>query len=84
MVSSDRCCNVDGELVVDDLSSLSHRDTLYLDLNSSSTPNVSHASVDSPCISCNICLNKSHDDMLALSCCHDKNVVFPLLVLLTM
>ena len=44
-----------------------------MDFNTSSTPNVSHACVDSPCISCRNCLTKSHDDMLAMSCCHDKN-----------
>ena len=46
----------------------------HLDFNTSSTLNVSHASVDSPCISCRTFLTKSHDDMLAMSCYHDKNV----------
>ena len=31
------------------------------------------ACVDSPCISCTNCLTKSHDDMLSMSCWHDKN-----------
>ena len=29
--------------------------------------------ITSPCISSKKCLDKSFDDMLALSCCHDKN-----------
>ena len=33
--------------------------------------------VDSPCLSSKNHLHKSHDDMLALSCCHDKNVCVP-------
>jgi hypothetical protein len=35
-----------------------------------------HASVDSPCISCVSCLSKSHDDMVALSYCHDKKCFY--------
>ena len=72
MVSGDRNCFVDGEYSIDYTSSLSHCNVLSLDLNSSSTPNVIHARVDSPCISCNSCLTKSHDDMLSMSCCHKK------------
>ena len=41
--------------------------------NTSCTLHVSHDCVDSSCISCRNCLTKSHDDMLAMSCCHDKN-----------
>src|SRR5664279_2265113 len=77
MVSSDRNCIVDGESSIDYTSSPSHCNDLSLDLNSSSTPIVLHARVDSPRISCNSCLTKSHDDMLALSCCHDKNACVP-------
>ena len=61
MVSGDRNCFVDGEYSIDYTSSLSHCNVLSLDLNSSSTSNVLHASVDSPCISCISCLTKSHD-----------------------
>ena len=68
MVSVDRNCIVDSESTIDYTSSLSHCNVLSLDLNSSSTPNVVHASVDSPCISCNSCLTKSHNDMLPMSC----------------
>ena len=73
MVSSVGHCNDDSMLTVDDPSSLYYCNALSLGFNTSSTPNVSHACVDSPCISCRNCLNKSHDDMLAMSCCHDKN-----------
>src|ERR1041384_5946716 len=73
MVSSVSHCNDDGELIVDNPLSLSYRNASLLDLNTSSTTNVLHACVDSPCISCRNHLNKSHDDMLAISCCHDKN-----------
>ena len=73
MVSGDRNCFVDGEYSIDYTSSLSHCNVLSLDLNSSSTPNFIHARVDSPCISCNSCLTKSHDDMLSMSCCHENN-----------
>ena len=45
-----------------------------MDLNTSSTLNILRASVDSPYISCNSCLTKSHDDILSMSCCLDKNV----------
>ena len=51
MVSSDRCCYNDSELIVDDLLSLCFCNA-SLDLNTYSTINDSHASVDSPCISC--------------------------------
>jgi hypothetical protein len=73
MVSGDENCNVDIELTIDDSSSLSHCNASSTDLNTSSTRNDLHACVDSPCISCVSCLNKSNDDMLALSCGHDKN-----------
>ena len=73
MVSGDRDCIVDGESSIDYTSSLSHCNVLSLDLNTSSTSNVLHASIDSPCISCNSCLTKSHDDMLHMSCCHENN-----------
>ena len=73
MVSGDRNCFVDGEYSIHYTSYLSHCNVLSLDLNSSSTPNVIHARVDSPCISCNSCLTKSHDDMLSMSCCHKNN-----------
>ena len=73
MVSSVSHCNDDSELIDVDPSSLSYYNALYLDLNTSSTSNVSHACVDSPCMSCRNCLTKCHDDMLAMSCCHDKN-----------
>ena len=63
MMSGDRNCFVDGEYSIDYTSSLSHCNVLSLDLTSSSTPNVLHASGDSPCISCCSCLTKSHDDM---------------------
>ena len=73
MVSGDGICNVDIELTIDDPSSISHCNGSSLDLNTYSTINVSHACVDSPCISCTNCLNRSHDDMLAMSCGHDIN-----------
>ena len=72
-VSSVGHCNDDNVLVLDDPSSLSYCNGPSLDLNTSSTLDGSYASVDSPCISCRNCLTKSHDDMLAMSCCHDKN-----------
>jgi hypothetical protein len=64
-VSGDEYCNVDSELRFDYRSSL--------DLNTSSTTNALHACVDSPCISCACCLNKSHDDMLNTPSFHDIN-----------
>ena len=73
MVSGDENCNVDIELTIDNPSSLSHCNVSSLDLNTSSTINNLHACVDSPCISCINCLNKSHDDMLTMSCGHDIN-----------
>ena len=73
MVSGDRNCIVDGESSIDYTSSLSHCNVLSLDLNNSSTPNVLHASVDSPCISYISCLTKSHDDVRSMSCCHENN-----------
>ena len=33
--------------------------------------------INSPCISSKNCLDKSLDDMFALSCCHDKNACVP-------
>ena len=56
MVSSDRFCILDSELIFDDLLSLSCCNTSFLDLNTHSTINVIHASVDSPCISSKNCL----------------------------
>ena len=76
MVSSDKYCNDDSELIVDN-SPLSYCNDLSLDLNTSSTKNDLHACVDSPCISSKNSLYKSHDDMHALSCCHDKNACVP-------
>ena len=73
MVSSGVHCNDDSVLIVDDSSSLSCCNAPSLDFNTSCTLHVSHACVDSPCISCRNCLNKSHNDMLSISCCHDKN-----------
>src|SRR4051812_4783254 len=73
MVSSVSHCNDDSELIVDDPLSLSYRNASLLDLNTTSTLNILHACVDSPCISCINHLNKSHDDMLDISCCHVKN-----------
>src|ERR1041385_741428 len=73
MVSSVSHCSDDSELIVDNPLSLSYCNTSLLDLNTSSTLNFLHACVASPCISCRNHLNKSHDDMLAISCCHDKN-----------
>ena len=73
MVSSVRHCIDDSELIVDNPLSLSYCNASSLDFNTSSTLEVLHACVDSPCISCTNHLNKSHDDMLAISCCHDKN-----------
>ena len=64
MVSGGGNCNVDIELNIDDSLSLSHCNASSVDLNTSSTRNDLHACVDSPCISCVNCLNKSHDDML--------------------
>ena len=73
MVSGDGICNVDIELTIDNPSSISHCNGSSLDLNTFSTRNDSHSCVDSPCISCVNCLNKCHDDMLAMSCGHDIN-----------
>src|SRR4051812_38385799 len=61
MVSGDGNCNVDIDLTIDDPSSLSHCNGSSLDLNTYNTTHDLHARVDSP-------LNKSHDDMLAMSC----------------
>ena len=73
MVSSDIYCNLDNEIIVDDHSSLSCCNALYMDLNTYSTQNDLHACVDSPCISCRNSLTKSYDDMLDTSSCHNKN-----------
>ena len=62
MVSRDKFCNNDSELLLDNISSLSHCNDLSLDLNTSSTINVSHACVDSPSISSKNYLYKSNDD----------------------
>jgi hypothetical protein len=50
---------------------LCHCNASSLGLNTSSTINTLHVCVDSPCISCACCLNKSHGDMLVTPCCHD-------------
>ena len=76
MVSSGVHCNDDSRLSVDNPSSLSYCNASSLDFSTSSTPNVSHACVDSSCISCRNCLTKSHDDMLAMPCCHDKKCIY--------
>ena len=55
MMSSDRLCNNDSELIVDDLLSLSCCNASSLDLNTHITINVIHASVVSPCISSKNC-----------------------------
>src|SRR3954468_20171989 len=73
MVSNVGHCNNDSEPIVHNSLSLSYRNASLLDLNTSSTINVLHACVDSPCISCRNHLNISHDDMLAISCCHDNH-----------
>jgi hypothetical protein len=73
IVSGDETCNGDSMLTFDDPSSLSHCNASSLDLNTCSPINSLHACVDSPCISCVSFLNKSHDDMLALSSCHNIN-----------
>ena len=77
MVSSDRLCNLDSDLIVDDQLSLSYCNASSLDLNTHSTINDLYASVDSPCISSKTCLDESLYDMLASSCCHDKNACVP-------
>ena len=64
-------------LIVDDHLSLSCCNASSMDLNTHSTINDLHASVDSPCISSKICLDESLYDMLALSCCHDENACVP-------
>jgi hypothetical protein len=58
MVSGDGNYNVDSMLNFNDHSSLFHGNVLSLDLNSSSTPNVLHASVDSPCMSWSSCYTR--------------------------
>ena len=73
-VSSGGHCNDDSVLVLGDSSSLPYCNGPSLDFNTSSTLHVSLARVGSPCISCRNCFLKSHDDMLAMSYCHDKNV----------
>ena len=73
MVSSGDHCNDVSGFIVDDPSSISHCNGSSLDFNTYSLRNDLHACVDSPCISCVSCLNKSNDDMLALYCGHDKN-----------
>ena len=74
MVSSGDHCNDDSGLIVDDPSSLYYFNASSLGINTSSTLNVLHACVHSPCISCKNCVSKSHDNMPPISCCHDKNV----------
>ena len=77
MVSSDGFCNLDSELIVDDHLSLSCCNDSSLDLNTHSTINDLHASVDCPCISSKTSLDNSLYDMLALSCYNDKNACVP-------
>src|SRR4051812_43525300 len=72
MVSGDRTCNVDSEISIHDPLSLSHCNIVSLGMNTCRTICDLHPSVDCPCISCRNGLNISHDDMLALPCCHDK------------
>ena len=62
MVSRDKFCNDDSELLIDDISSLSYCNDLSLDLNTSSTINVSHACVDSPCLSSKLSSSDDHDN----------------------
>ena len=73
MVSGGGNCNGDIEPSIDDTSSLSHCNVSSLDISTCGTKNTIHACVDSPCISSRNCLNKSCDDMLAMSCCHNTN-----------
>ena len=73
MVSSDRGCNYDSELIVDNHSSLSHCNALSLDLDTCSIKNDLHASVHNPCISCRNHLSKSHVDILDIPCGHNTN-----------
>jgi hypothetical protein len=73
-VSGDRNCNANFKLATDAPLSLSHCNVLSLYLTTCSTNNGLHACVDTPCIPCRNCLKKSHDDMLVMPCCHDKNV----------
>ena len=68
--------DLDSEPIVDDISSLSHCNASSMDLNTSSTKNVLHACVGSPCISCRNDLINSHDDVLDISCCHDKKCFY--------
>ena len=62
MVSRDKFCNNDSELLLDNISSLSHCNDLSLDLNTSRTINVSHACVDSPCISSKSSSSDDHNN----------------------
>jgi hypothetical protein len=71
-VSGDEHYYVDIELTFNEHSSLSHCNTLSLYLNTSSTLNVLHVCVHSPCISSVNCSSKCHD-MIANPCCHDIN-----------
>ena len=71
MVSSDKYCNNDSELIIGN-SPLSYCNDLYLDLNTSSTKNDLHACVDSPCISSKNCLYKSHDDKIGRASCRER------------
>ena len=73
MVSGGGNCNVGIDLTLNDPSSISHCNVSSLDLSTCGTKNTLHACVESPCISSRNCLNKSCDDMLAMSCCHNTN-----------
>ena len=73
MVSGNIICDDYVELSIDDLSCINANVVAPMDLSMSKTKSDIHSCVDSPCISCRNHLNKSHDDMLAISCCHDIN-----------
>jgi hypothetical protein len=72
-VSGDDHCNVEGDPILDDPSSLYHCNASSLDLNTYSTINDPHACVDSPCIPCVKFSSKCHGDMHANSCRRDIN-----------
>ena len=71
MVSGNIICDDDVVLDIDDLSCPNASVVASMDLSISSTKNVIHSCVDSPCISYRDSLNTSCDDMLDSPCCHD-------------
>jgi hypothetical protein len=73
MVSGDRNCNDDSELIIDDPSSHSHYNDLSLDANTSCNNIVMPSCIDNPCISLRNTLSTTLDYMLDMPCCHDKN-----------